>query len=81
MLTEIDALLCGLVGGASAAGIFFSVMYFNFQSKYKDYFFNKEQFKTRAAVDRLLTDVATLKMQVAVLNAEAYHSTVDGGYK
>ncbi len=81
MLTVIDAMICGFLGGGAAALAVLGVMYINFQSKYKDYFFNKEQFKTRITVDRLMTDVTTLKMQVAMLNAEAYHSTVEDVYK
>ena len=80
MLIGIDCLCVGAIGGALVSGAFFCVMYFNFQSKYKDYFFNKENFKTRVAVDRLLTDVAGLKMQVAVLNAESYHACVEEKY-
>ena len=81
MLTEIDVLMFGFLGGILGSFGVLGLMYINFQSKYKDYFFNKEQYKTRVYVDKLLTDVAALKMQVAVLNAEAYHSTVEDTYK
>jgi hypothetical protein len=65
---EIDALLAGLLGGFIGSFIVAGVLYFNFYSRYKDFFFNKEQFKTRSIVSKLEDDVINLKIQIAALN-------------
>ena len=69
---EIDALWAGLLGGFIGSFIVFGVLYFNFYSRYKDFFFNKEQFKTRSLVSKLEDDIMNLKIQVAALNSSAY---------
>lgn len=69
---EIDALWAGLLGGFAGSFIVFAVLYFNFYSRYKDFFFNKEQFKTRSLVSKLEDDIMNLKIQVAALNSSAY---------
>jgi len=65
---EIDALLAGLLGGFIGSFIVAGVLYFNFYSRYKDFFFNKEKFKTRSIVSKLEDDVINLKIQIAALN-------------
>ncbi len=65
---EIDALWAGLLGGFIGSFIVAGVLYFNFYSRYKDFFFNKEQFKTRSIVSKLEDDVINLKIQIAALN-------------
>lgn len=65
---EIDALWAGLCGGFVGSFAVTGVLYLNFHSKYKDFFFNKEQYKTKAMVTKLENDVANLKIQAAALH-------------
>ena len=81
MPNEIDALFAGLLGGGLGAIFVFSTMYFHFHLKFKNYFYNKEHFKTRMKVLELDDDVASMKIQLARLNAEAYHKIVEDEYR
>lgn len=68
---EIDALWAGLCGGFIGSFIVFGVLYFNFYSRYREFFFNKEQFKNKTMITKLEDDVMSLKMQVAALSVAA----------
>ena len=68
---EIDALWAGLLGGFIGSFIVFAVLYFNFYSRYREFFFNKEQFKNKTIIKNLEDDVMGLKMQVAALHVAA----------
>ena len=81
MPNEVDALFAGLLGGGIGAIFVFSTMYVHFSMKFKNYFFNKEHFKTRMKVLMLEDEVASLRIQLARLNAEAYHAVVEDEYK
>ncbi len=78
---EIDALFAGLLGGFIGGLSMVGAMYFNYQSRLREYLFAKEGFKTRRVVEKMLEDIHHLKMQMAALNAEAYHSAVENEYK
>lgn len=80
-MQEIDALFAGLIGGFFGGLSIVGAMYFNFQSRLREYLFAKEGFKTRRDVEKMAEDIQHLKMQMAALNAEAYHSAVENEYK
>jgi hypothetical protein len=81
MPNEIDALFVGLLGGGIGSIMVFSTMYVHFHFKFKNYFYNKEHFKTRMKVLQLEDDIASMKIQLARLNAEAYHAIVEDEYR
>ena len=81
MPNEIDSLCAGLLGGGLGAIFVFSTMCVHFHLKFKNYFYNKEHFKTRMKVLELDDDVASMKIQLARLNAEAYHKIVEDEYR
>lgn len=78
---EIDALWAGLLGGFFGGMAVVGVMYFNYQSRLREYLFAKEGFRTRKVVEKMQEDIQHLKIQMAAINAEAYHSVVDDEYK
>lgn len=81
MPNEIDALFAGLLGGGIGAILVFSTMYIHFHTKFKNYFFNKEHFKTRLKVLQLEDEVSSMRIQLSRLNAESYHAVVEDEYK
>ena len=68
---EIDAVWAGLLGGFIGSFIVAGVLYFNFYSRYREFFFNKEQFKNKTIIKKLEDDVMGLKMQIAALHVAA----------
>lgn len=81
MITEIDCILAGLLGGGIGCALVFSTMYIHFHLKFKDYFYNKEHFKTRMLVTELTDKVNGLGVQIGALNAEIYHRATEDMYK
>lgn len=81
MPNEIDALFAGLLGGGLGSIFVFSTMYCHFHLKFKNYFYNKEHFKTRMKVLQLEDDIESIRVQLARLNTEAYHAIVEDEYK
>jgi hypothetical protein len=71
VMYEIDAVWAGLLGGFIGSFIVAGVLYFNFYSRYREFFFNKEQFKNKTIIKKLEDDVMGLKMQVAALHVAA----------
>ena len=81
MPNEIDVLFAGILGGGVGSIFVFSAMYCHFHLKFKNYFYNKEHFKTRMKVLELEDEVASMKIQLARLNAQSYHAIVEDEYK
>lgn len=74
MLDDIDFILSGIFGGILGASTVLLIGYFHFHNRFKNYFYNKEHFKTRMKVESLADEVSSLRIQVARLNAESYHA-------
>lgn len=78
---EIDALFAGLLGGFIGGLTMVGVMYFNYQSRLREYLFAKEGLRTRRDVEKIREDIQHLRIQMAAINAESYHSVVEHEYK
>jgi hypothetical protein len=81
MPNEIDFLFSCFLGGGVGATFVFITMYVHFNLKFKNYFFNKEHFKTRMKVLQLEDEMSSMRLQISRLNSESYHAIVEDEYK
>ncbi len=81
MPIELMILIYGISGGLIGTAISIGIFYFHVTYRFRNYFFNKEHFKTRMKVTELEDDVNQLKIQMGHVNSELYHRAVEDEYK
>ncbi len=72
MLDNLSLFTCILFGSTFGSLVTIVVMYGHFKLIFKDYFYNKESFKTRSLVNELHDKVNSLQLQISSINAELY---------
>lgn len=81
MVTEIDCLMAGFVGGFIASFSIIGSLMFHFKSRIREFAMAKEDFKLRQNVAKLIEDSETYKIQLAAIHAEIYNQFVEDEYK
>ncbi len=81
MLTDLGCVLYGVLGGLMGGLTVFITVYIHYNAVFKNYFYNKEHFKTRMMVNGLEDQVNMLRTQMMHVNKELYDRFCEDGYK
>ena len=81
MVTEIDCMMAGFVGGFIACMACMGTLWFHFKMRFCEFAMSKEEFNLRKNVAQLMEDAENAKIQLAAIHAEIYSQFVEDKYR